>query len=269
MIRSLLAVPVAVCVLLPLPADAQDKPAPTPQQGAAKDATPTPERPPPADVVTPELAQPAPPPRQQIRPEPATPEQAQPNQQPTVPVMQGRFAFEKSGETLLRFDRETGQVAVCGPRSVGWGCQAVPEERAALEKEIDRIQEQYEMLDRDYVAARQKNEALEKQLAGLRDQIATLEQRQAELEHKNASLAKEVTELRPPPPRPPVNIPPSVRRPGAGPPPAKDETGSIERSLDRDIARAKIWVKQAWRRLKDMISDFRKDMIQKDAMRKG
>ena len=36
----------------------------------------------------------------------------------------------------------TGQVAFCSPHTVGWACQAVPEDRAALEKEIARLQDE-------------------------------------------------------------------------------------------------------------------------------
>ncbi|MBV9347789.1 MAG: hypothetical protein JOZ70_04755 [Pseudolabrys sp.] len=51
-----------------------------------------------------------------------------------------RFQFSRVGDSVLRLDSETGQMAICGPRAVGWACQAVPEDRAALESEIARLQ---------------------------------------------------------------------------------------------------------------------------------
>ena len=35
--------------------------------------------------------------------------------------------------------RKTGEVALCSQRTVGWACQAAPEDRAALENEIARL----------------------------------------------------------------------------------------------------------------------------------
>ena len=36
-------------------------------------------------------------------------------------------------------DRRTGQVSVCRQSAGGWSCQAVPDDRAALESEIGRL----------------------------------------------------------------------------------------------------------------------------------
>jgi hypothetical protein len=51
-----------------------------------------------------------------------------------------RFQFHKVDNGFIRLDLRTGQVALCGSRTVGWSCQAAPDERAALEAEIARLQ---------------------------------------------------------------------------------------------------------------------------------
>jgi hypothetical protein len=51
-----------------------------------------------------------------------------------------RFTFNRVDSGFLRLDSVSGQVASCSPRDAGWVCQAVPEERAALEGEIARLQ---------------------------------------------------------------------------------------------------------------------------------
>jgi len=51
----------------------------------------------------------------------------------------GRYSFSKVPEGFLRLDSRTGEVSVCGRRTVGWACQAVPEDRAVLEGEIARL----------------------------------------------------------------------------------------------------------------------------------
>jgi hypothetical protein len=53
---------------------------------------------------------------------------------------------------LLRLDTRTGQVSLCSNRTVGWACQAVPDERAALETEIGRLQNENATLKKDMIA---------------------------------------------------------------------------------------------------------------------
>ncbi|TMJ90637.1 MAG: hypothetical protein E6G76_05600 [Alphaproteobacteria bacterium] len=51
-----------------------------------------------------------------------------------------RYTFNRVDEGYLRLDGRTGQVSICAQRPAGWACQAVPDERAALETEIARLQ---------------------------------------------------------------------------------------------------------------------------------
>jgi hypothetical protein len=53
---------------------------------------------------------------------------------------ESRFSFYRAGGDFLRLDGETGQVSLCNKHAAGWLCQAMPEERAALEAEIARLQ---------------------------------------------------------------------------------------------------------------------------------
>ncbi len=51
----------------------------------------------------------------------------------------GRYIFNKQADGFVRLDGQTGEVALCGPKTVGWTCQAAPEDRALLENEIARL----------------------------------------------------------------------------------------------------------------------------------
>jgi hypothetical protein len=57
-----------------------------------------------------------------------------------VPQASGRFSFTKVDGGVLRLDSATGHMSFCSQHTVGWACEAVPEDRAALDAEIARLQ---------------------------------------------------------------------------------------------------------------------------------
>lgn len=66
---------------------------------------------------------------------PAAQEQATPPSQDD-----SRYSFHRMGDGFVRLDSRTGQLAQCGWAATGWSCKMVPDERAALESEIGRLQ---------------------------------------------------------------------------------------------------------------------------------
>ena len=65
----------------------------------------------------------------------------------------GRYTFNKVAQGFLRLDTQTGEVSVCSQRTVGWACQAVPEDRAVLENEIARLRRENAALKKDMLSA--------------------------------------------------------------------------------------------------------------------
>jgi hypothetical protein len=63
-----------------------------------------------------------------------------------------RFSFYRTDDGYLRLDGRTGQVSLCTRRPVGWLCQALPEERAAFEAEIARLQGDNAALKKEVLA---------------------------------------------------------------------------------------------------------------------
>jgi hypothetical protein len=63
-----------------------------------------------------------------------------------------RYTFNRADDGYLRLDGRTGQVSICTRRPVGWACQAVPDERAALETEIARLQGENVALKKEFIA---------------------------------------------------------------------------------------------------------------------
>src|SRR5438270_6430067 len=73
--------------------------------------------------------------------------------QSTVPESDdSRYTFNRVDDGYLRLDGRTGQVSFCMRRTVGWTCQAVPDERTALEAEIARLGAENAALKKDLLA---------------------------------------------------------------------------------------------------------------------
>jgi hypothetical protein len=51
----------------------------------------------------------------------------------------GRYTLNKVTDGFVRLDTQTGEVALCSQRTVGWACLVAPEDRAAFESEIARL----------------------------------------------------------------------------------------------------------------------------------
>jgi hypothetical protein len=61
-------------------------------------------------------------------------------QAPSAPPDDSRYSFTKVDDGYLRLDGRTGQVSICSKKTLGWACETVADERAALESEIARLQ---------------------------------------------------------------------------------------------------------------------------------
>jgi hypothetical protein len=64
----------------------------------------------------------------------------------------GRYTFSQVPDGMLRLDTRSGAVSLCAKKDAGWACNAVPDERAALENEIARLQRENGALKKDMLA---------------------------------------------------------------------------------------------------------------------
>jgi hypothetical protein len=62
------------------------------------------------------------------------------------PGASGRFAMQSVDGGVLRLDTENGTLSMCKSRNGAWECQSTPDERAALDKEIQRLAKENEDL---------------------------------------------------------------------------------------------------------------------------
>jgi hypothetical protein len=135
----------------------------------------------------------------------------------------GRYALAPVADGVIRLDTRTGAVSTCSNTGTGWACYAVPDERAALDAEIGRLQADNEKLKTE-LAAREPTVAgkIEEPLPKA-DSLKKAEPKLADGERK-------------------IEIPlPS----------------------DRDMDRVMSFLEQAWRRLVDIANRMQKDVTGK------
>lgn len=137
----------------------------------------------------------------------------------------GRYTLSPVTDGVIRLDTKTGQVSTCNNNGNGWACYAVPDERAALDAEIGRLQAD--------------NEKLRSQLA---ERDTTVTGKTDEPLPKSDPLKKSEPKI----------------ADGS----RKIEIPKIEIPLpsDRDMDRAMSFLEQAWRRLVEMANRVQKDV---------
>jgi hypothetical protein len=143
----------------------------------------------------------------------------------------GRYALSPISDGVIRLDTRTGAVSTCNNAGAGWACYAVPDERAAYDAEIGRLQAENEKSKAEFKAELQK---LKAELAA---RAPTVEDKTDEALPKSDSLKK------------------------AEPKVAEGER-KIEIPLpsDRDMDRVMSFLEQAWRRLVEMANRMQKDV---------
>jgi hypothetical protein len=140
--------------------------------------------------------------------------------QSTPDTENGRYALSPVTDGVLRLDTRTGVASICTDKGTGWACYAMPDERAAFDEEIGRLQKD--------------NEALKAELA----------QRQPTVTGKIDEPLPKADSLKKPDPKV-----------GDG-----ERKIEIPLPSDRDMDRMMAFVEQAWRRLVEMANRMQKDV---------
>jgi hypothetical protein len=132
----------------------------------------------------------------------------------------GRYALSPLGDGVARLDTRTGAVSTCSNSGAGWACYTVPDERAALDAEIGRLQAD--------------NEKLKAQLA----------EREPGVSGKIDEPLPKTDSLKQPEPK----VAEGERK------------IEIPLPSDRDMDRVMSFLEQAWRRLVEMANRMQKDV---------
>jgi hypothetical protein len=135
----------------------------------------------------------------------------------------GRYALAPVTDGVIRLDTRTGAVSTCTNASAGWACYAVPDERAALDQEIGRLQAENEKL-------------------------------KAELSVREPTVAGKIDE--------PLPKTDSLKKPESKAVEGERKI-EIPLPSDRDMDRMMSFLEQAWRRLVEMANRMQKDVTGK------
>ena len=132
----------------------------------------------------------------------------------------GRYTLSPTGDGVLRLDTRTGAVSTCNNSGAGWACYAVPDERAAMDSEIGRLQAENEKLKAELATREPTVSGKIEEVLPKSDSLKRSEPKIAESERK-------------------IEIPlPS----------------------DRDMDRMMSFLEKAWRRLMEMANRVQRDV---------
>ena len=159
-----------------------------------------------------------------------------------------RFVFHRIDGGFLRLDLFTGAVASCSQNAADWTCLPGREERAALDREIARLQ-------RDNAAL--KNALLEHGVPLPNDMKADAPALSPPASGGGSGGGPAPAETIP---RPPQTVPPAASAP---PPSAKSGEGDRASRDDAEIERIMVVVEKVWRRLIEMMMNIQRDLQKK------
>jgi hypothetical protein len=132
----------------------------------------------------------------------------------------GRYILSPIADGVIRLDTRTGAVSTCTDAGAGWACYAVPDERAALDAEIGRLQADNEKL-------------------------------KVQLDQREPTVAGKIDE--------PLPKTDSLKPPGSKPADDARKI-EIPLPSDRDMDRMMSFLQQAWQRLVDLANRMQKDV---------
>ena len=135
----------------------------------------------------------------------------------------GRYVLSPVADGVIRLDTRSGAVSTCSNNDNGWACYATPDERAALDAEIGRLQADNEKL-------------------------------KAELSARDPTVTGKIDE--------PLPKTDSLKKPEPKVADSERKI-EIPLPSDRDMDRVMSFLEQAWRRLVEMANRMQKDVTGK------
>ena len=139
----------------------------------------------------------------------------------------GRYRLSPITDGVIRLDTRTGAVSTCNNAGAGWACYVVPDERAAYDQEIGRLQAENEKSKAEVEKLKAELASRPPVVEGKTDEALPKSDLQKKAEPKVAESPRKI---------------------------------EIPLPSDRDMDRVMSFLEQAWRRLVEMANRMQKDV---------
>jgi hypothetical protein len=170
----------------------------------------------------------------------------------------GRYTFTSTADGVLRLDTRTGSLASCHNRVAGWSCYAVPDERAALDVEIGKLQRENTQLKDDLARFKAEQARFDRDIAALKEAHLRLDAERMKLREE---LDKR--EVAAPAPAPKIDAPLSKedsQKKGAARDAGKSNRLELQLPDDQEVERVVAFLERTWRRLIEMANRVQRDV---------
>jgi septal ring factor EnvC (AmiA/AmiB activator) len=168
----------------------------------------------------------------------------------------GRYTFSPTADGVLRLDTRTGSLASCNNRVAGWSCYAVPDERAALDAEIGKLQ-------RDNTQLKDTLARFKDEQARFDRDIAALKEAHLRLDAERMKLKEELDRREVAGPAPKIDAPLSkedAQKKGVARDAGRNNRLELQLPDDKEVERAVAFMERAWRRLIEMANRVQRDV---------
>jgi septal ring factor EnvC (AmiA/AmiB activator) len=166
----------------------------------------------------------------------------------------GRYTFSPTADGVLRLDTRTGSLASCHNRIAGWSCYTVPDERAALDAEIGKLQRENTQLKDTLARFREEQARFDRDIAALKEAHLRLDGERMKLQEEldrraaaqpkiDAPLAKE-----------------DAQKKGVARDAGRSSRLELQLPDDQEVERVISFLERAWRRLIEMANRVQRDV---------
>lgn len=166
----------------------------------------------------------------------------------------GRYTFSPTADGVLRLDTRTGSLASCHNRIAGWSCYAVPDERAALDAEIGKLQRENTQLKETLARFKEEQVRFDRDIAALKEAHLRLDAERMKLQDE---LDKRAVA------QPKIDAPLAKEDPqkkGVARDAGRNNRLELQLPDDREVERVISFVERAWRRLIEMANRVQRDV---------
>ena len=168
----------------------------------------------------------------------------------------GRYTFSPTADGVLRLDTRTGSLASCHNRVAGWSCYAVPDERAALDAEIGKLQRENTQLKDNLARFKDEQARFDRDIAALKEAHLRLDAERMKL--KDELDRREATA-----PAPKIDAPlakEDSQKKGAAREAGRSNKLELQLPDDKEVERVMAFMERAWKRLIEMANRVQRDV---------